>query len=193
MAVTSGKKSRGAARGRIKTRFRHLLRQRAPLLIVLALVIALVGAAALFLPTTNRGMAPDVELALLDGRTLPLSAWRGRPVVLSFWSLTCRPCLEERPDLAAFYEELRPQGLELIAVAMPYDPPLAVRDFNERDPSPYPIALDVNGSAMGAFGVDVIPVAVIVDPQGHIVYRQTGKLDIARARRIIEPFLPIPE
>jgi peroxiredoxin len=177
----------------MKALLRRLLRRRAPLFAVLVLAIALVGAAAWLLPATNRGRAPDVELALLDGRTLPLSAWRGQPLLLSFWSLTCRPCLEERPDLARFYEDLQPRGFEMIAVAMPYDPPLAVHEFNERDPSPYPVALDVEGRAAGAFGVDVIPVAVILDPRGRVVYRQTGKLDIERARRIIEPLLPVHE
>lgn len=193
MAATAAKKPRGSAQGRVKTWLRHRLRQRVPLLIVFVLVVVLVGAAAWLLPATDRGRAPDVTLALLDGRTLPLSAWRGQPVLLSFWSLTCRPCREERPDLAKFYADLRPRGLELIAVAMPYDPPLAVREFHARDPSPYPIALDVDGRAAGAFGVDVIPVAIVLDPRGRIVYRQIGKLDIEHARRIIEPLLPVRE
>ncbi len=154
-------------------------------------LVLIVAATALttWLPWPERRAAPELELAMLDGRRLSLRAWRGRPVLVDFWSLTCRPCLEQRPALAALYEQLHPRGLEVVAVAMPYDPPLAVRDFHDKQPAPFPVALDVEGRWAAAFGADVVPLAVLIAPDGRIVYRRAGKLDIERLQRIIEPFL----
>ena len=47
--------------------------------------------------------APDFELPTLDGSTKKLSDFRGKVVVLNFWTKSCRPCLEEMPALADFF------------------------------------------------------------------------------------------
>jgi len=55
---------------------------------------------------TNK-LAPDFELPTLDGTTQRLSDYRGKVVILNFWTKTCRPCLEEMPSLADFARVLR--------------------------------------------------------------------------------------
>lgn len=133
----------------------------------------------------------DVELQLLDGRKMSLTSLRGKPVLVAFWATNCKPCVEELPDLVKLYKQLQPQGFELIAIAMPYDPPLHVQTFVQKQNVPYPVALDVEGKVVRAFdGVPYVPMAFLVSPDGKIAYRQTGKLDIAKARRIIERELP---
>lgn len=73
---------------------------------------------------------------------------------------------------------------------MPYDPPLAVQAFVQERGVPYPVALDVEGRIAGTFpDIRVIPTTLLIDPKGQVVYREVGKLDIARARRIMAPFL----
>jgi peroxiredoxin len=170
------------------------LRQRA----LLALLLAAAAAAVLAVwwrPPVGPATAPaEVPLAFLDGRQTSLGAWRGqRIVLLDFWSLTCRPCLEERAALAEFYQRWQPHGLAMVAVAMPYDPPLAVREFEAKNPSPYPIALDVQGELARAFRVETIPLAVLLAPDGRILYRQAGRLDRARLEHLIGPLLSAGE
>lgn len=144
----------------------------------------------MLLPNYRLRPAPDVTFTLLDGRALTLAELRGRPVLVNFWSPTCAPCVEELPDLARLHGELAAHGLQLVGVASPQDPPLAVQAFAQGRALPYPIALDVDGRVASAFGnIRFIPTTLLIDPKGHIVYRQTGKLDIERARRIMAPFL----
>jgi peroxiredoxin len=166
------------------------LTRRASPLVVLFLIVALAATVVVLLPSPPPVAPPALRLALLDGRSLTLGELRGRPVLLSFWATTCPPCIEELPDLVRLYRELAPRGLELIAVAMPYDPPLLVQGFVRRRQIPYPVALDVEGAVTRAFdGVHFIPAAFLLDPQGRIVYRHTGKLDSERVRRLLDPFL----
>ena len=69
---------------------------------------------------------------------------------------------------------------------MPYDPPNYVVTFNERHNIPYPLALDVDEAVSHAFGdFRFVPTSFLIDPEGLIVYRQAGKLDVERARRMI--------
>lgn len=153
----------------------------------LLLLVAIAGALlAVLLPSSAPQPAPEVTFTLLDGRTLPLSSWRGRPVLVSFWATTCRTCVAEMPDLVALYQALKPRGFDLIAVAMPYDPPNRVQQFVRERQVPFPIALDVLGQVTGAFpDVQHTPTAFLIDPQGNIVYHHVGKLDTDRVRRMI--------
>src|SRR5688500_9983570 len=46
---------------------------------------------------------PDFELPDVDGNRVRFSSFLGKkPVVLNFWTKTCKPCLEEMPKLAEF-------------------------------------------------------------------------------------------
>ncbi len=148
-------------------------------------VIVIIVAAVFFFAAPARQPAPTVEFTLLDGNKLSLAELRNRPVLVSFWATSCPPCVEEVSDLIALYRELHPRGLEFIAVAMPYDPPSHVLAFSRRYRIPYPIALDVEGKVVRAFDVGPIPAAFLISPEGNVVYRQLGKLDIGKVRRII--------
>jgi thiol-disulfide isomerase/thioredoxin len=161
-----------------------MLRRAAYAVFILA---ALAGLVVLLWPAPGPRVVADVDFHLLDGRKLAIAELRGRPVLVAFWATSCKPCVEELPDLIKLYKELHPKGFELIAVAMPYDRPLDVQDFVREKKVPYPVALDVEGKAVRAFdGVPYVPMAFLISPEGKVVYQQAGKLDIAKARRIIE-------
>lgn len=165
-----------------------MLRRATFVVFVLAAIAGLV--VTLWPAPALHGVA-DVEFQLLDGRKMTLASLRGKPVLVAFWATNCKPCIEDLPDLIKLYNELHPRGFELIAVAMPYDPPLHVQTFVQKQNVPYPVALDVEGKVVRAFdGVPYIPMAFLISPAGKIVYQQAGKLDIAKVRRIIEHELP---
>lgn len=159
------------------------------LLWILLLGAALAGPLAWWLSPAR--LAPEVAFTPLSRGPKTLAELRGRPVLVSFWATTCPPCVEELPDLLQLYRELKPRGLELVAVAMPYDPPLYVERFTRQHALPWPVALDVDGAVARAFGVAYAPTAFLIGPGGEIVFQQTGKLDTIQARRIIEGLLPV--
>lgn len=165
------------------------MKKHTKLLVILAVGSTLAWAATWLFPPAPP-IAPETEFVLLDGNKLTLQSLRGRPVLVSFWATTCPPCVEELPDLIQLYKDLRPQGLEIIAVAMPYDPPIRVQEFVQRHHVPYPVALDVQGVVTSAFGgVPYVPTAFIIAPNGKTELIYTGRLDIAKARRIISRYL----
>ena len=46
----------------------------------------------------SASVAPEIEGESVDGRTLKLSDYRGKVVVLSFWASWCGPCMDLVPD-----------------------------------------------------------------------------------------------
>ena len=168
------------------------MKKHTKLLVILAAAAVLAWAATWLFPPAPR-VPPETEFVLLDGTKKTLQSLRGRPVLVSFWATTCPPCVEELPDLIQLYKDWHPQGLEMIAVAMPYDPPIRVQEFVRKHAVPYPVALDVQGAVTSAFGgVPYVPTAFIIDPNGKTELIYTGRLDIAKVRRIISRYLKTP-
>src|SRR5438105_4077473 len=60
--------------------------------------------------------APEVALTDLQGKEVRLSDFRGKVVLLNFWATWCKPCKEEMPAMQAAYENLRDEGLVVLAV-----------------------------------------------------------------------------
>ena len=83
-----------------------------------------------------RQRAPNITFPLLDGRQLTLSSLAGKPVLVTFWATSCVECRKEMPEMIALYQELSGSGFEIIAVAMPYDPPNRVLETSRDNLSP---------------------------------------------------------
>jgi len=62
--------------------------------------------------------APDFALPDLDGTLRRLSDYRGKVVLLNFWSTWCTPCREEMPSMERAYERLRKKGFEILALSL---------------------------------------------------------------------------
>jgi len=130
--------------------------------------------------------SPDITLLTIDGEELSLTGLRGKPLLLTFWATSCPVCIKEMPHLIELYDELSPQGLEIIAIAMSYDKPSNVLSMRKARNIPYPVALDINGDAARAFGnVRLTPTSFLIAPDGRIVSRKTGELDIPGLRKNI--------
>ena len=164
------------------------MKRRLALPAILAVAAVIAVSVALLLPSS--APPPEMEFTLFDGRKVTLRSLRGWPVLVSFWATSCRPCVEELPDLIRLYNDWHALGFELIAVAMPYDPPILVQEFVQRRGLPYSVALDVQGKLTSAFGgVPYVPAAFLIAPNGNIVMNSTGRLDTDKARRIIAKYL----
>ncbi|MFV1997845.1 MAG: peroxiredoxin family protein [Acidiferrobacterales bacterium] len=149
---------------------------------VLAIVVAAVLIAGFVgLWSKRQPAAPEINFTLIDGNRLSLKNLRGRPVLVFFWATTCQICITKIPEMNVLYRQLNPKGLEIIAVAMPYDPPTHVVSMATTMKMPYPVALDINADVVRAFGnVKVTPTTFLIGPKGNITWNKPGKFNIDR-------------
>jgi len=110
---------------------------------------------------------------------MTLAEFRGKPVVVNFWSRFCAPCREEIPELVEFQEKYKKQGLIVIGVALEDDPGKA-RDFLLAYKVNYPVALvgDAGLSLMKTLGNDVmgLPFTLFINKDGEVVWVKRGVL-----------------
>jgi cytochrome c biogenesis protein CcmG, thiol:disulfide interchange protein DsbE len=124
--------------------------------------------------------APDFRLTGLDGGTVDLTAYRGRPVVVNFWASWCRPCIQEFPLLAAARARHRADGLEVIGVLATSDARDQARAFVRGHGGRWPVGVDRGGGPAGetaiAYGVAGLPETYFVRRDGSLAVRQLGEL-----------------
>jgi peroxiredoxin len=161
-------------------------------LLIGVLALALAGAAAFaWLAPSGPDRAPELALTTLQGQQLRFTELRGRPVVVTFWSISCPSCIQDIAKLTALHEALAGRGLEIIAIAMPYDPPSHVLAVSRGRQIPYPVALDIRGEAARAFGdVRLTPTTFVIAPDGRVREVHTGALDVERVHTLVLSLLP---
>lgn len=154
-------------------------------LLIPLLLLALVGALVYFV--SHKNQAPDVRFTTITGQQVSLQDLRGKIVLVNFWATTCSGCIAEMPHLIETYKRYHPQGFELVAVAMAYDPPSHVANYAKKNSLPFPVALDLQGDIAAAFNdVKLTPTAFVIDQQGRIVRNVVGELDFKALHAMLD-------
>jgi thiol-disulfide isomerase/thioredoxin len=156
---------------------------------LIPLLVAVVVGAMLFVGThlaRNKGangsskgqlmgnVAPDFELAALDGKSLKLSDLRGKAVLLNFWATYCGPCKIEMPWFVELQKQYGPQGFQIIGVAMDDASPEDIAKFAKEMGVNYPILLGKDSVAESYGGVSVLPTTFFLDRDGKLIAREFG-------------------
>jgi peroxiredoxin len=127
--------------------------------------------------------APDFTLPMQGGGEWKLSDHRGKVIVLNFWTVTCRPCIQEMPTIELLAEIVEPWGdVEVVAVSTDrnWDEVETIIARNTRITS----LLDADREVVnGRFGTRLFPETWIIDADGVIRFRYDGALDLIRAYR----------
>ena len=118
-------------------------------------------------------MAPDFELKDLDGRTIRLSDYRGKAVVLNFWATYCGPCKVEMPWFEEFQKQYAAQGLVVIGVSQD-DSQDDVKKFIQQMGVHYIIVMGREAVDDAYGGIQFLPGTFYIDRNGRIVDRVFG-------------------
>ena len=119
-------------------------------------------------------VAPDFELASLDGKNVKLSSLRGKAVLLNFWATYCGPCKVEMPWFVELQKEYGPQGFQIIGVAMDDASTDDIAKFAKDMGVNYPILLGKEAVGLSYGGVNVLPTTFFLDRDGKVIAREFG-------------------
>lgn len=122
-------------------------------------------------------LAPDFALPAEGGGEWRLSDHRGKVIVMNFWTVTCRPCIQEMPTLELLSEIVEPWGdVEVVAVST--DRSWAEAETIIPRGSRITSLLDSERQVVnGKFGTKLFPETWIIDADGIVRFRYDGALD----------------
>ena len=133
--------------------------------------------------------APGLELKDVTGKTVRLSDFAGKVVVLNFWATWCPPCRKEIPGFMELQKEYGPKGVQFVGVALDEEGLAKVKPYVEKNPFNYPVLIgDAKGVAR--YGeMNAIPVTYIIDRKGLIRFSRVGMVDKSVLLEKINPLL----
>ena len=125
-------------------------------------------------PVKERKAAPDFSLKDTDGRTVKLSDYKGKVVLLNFWATWCGPCKIEIPWFVEFEQQLKHRGFAVLGVAMDEDGWEVVKPFIAELRVNYRTLMGNDSIAQLYGGVDSLPTSFLIDREGKIASIHVG-------------------
>ena len=129
---------------------------------------------------SEKPKAPDFELKDTEGKTVKLSDYKGKIVILNFWATWCPPCRTEIPDLIKASEELsKSDDAVIVAVNLTngYNGETAERakKFVKDNKMTMKVLLDEKDEAAMKYGIASIPTTFIINRDGTVydIHNQT--------------------
>ena len=124
---------------------------------------------------------PSVSLKDINGKTVDTATLSndGKPFVISFFALWCKPSNRELKAISEIYDEWQEEtGMRLVAVSIDEaQNAQKVKPFVESKGWEYEVLLDPNGEFKRQMGVNDIPHVFVVDGEGNIVWNHQGYVD----------------
>jgi thiol-disulfide isomerase/thioredoxin len=130
-------------------------------------------------------------------KALRANTTTGKTVLLNVWATWCAPCVEEFPDLMNTWRMYRRRPFQLVTLSLNYpDEEKAVRAFLEKQLAsatnyvsgtmdPYELMKAVDPDWNGG-----VPYSMVIGPDGKVLYKGNGRLDILKTRRTILASFP---
>ena len=124
---------------------------------------------------------PAVTLKNLDGKTINTAELNndGKPFIISFFALWCKPCIRELKAIHEVYEEWQEEtGVKVIAVSVDEAQNVQkVKPLIDQNEWEYEVLLDPNGAFKRAMGINIIPAVFVIDGNGKIAESRNGYTD----------------
>lgn len=140
----------------------------------------------------------EVTLSLLDEKGIAALVKNDgrRPRLINVWATWCAPCVNELPEFDLMSQMYRRRGLEVITISAD-DPAkkdkaleqlkelhLSTKNYLYDGKDKYKLMSTVDEKSNGA-----LPLTVLVDPDGKVLYRKNGEINAMELRKAIVNFL----
>jgi len=156
---------------------------RKKLLMILACFLLFfgMGCGNTYSVNTTYGKAIDFELKDVNGKTIQLSDYSGKIIMLNFFGTWCPPCRVEMPDFNEIAKKYK-NDVKVIAVCVGGSSPSKAKAFAEGMGLGFTIVVD-DGTVSRLYGpIRAIPVTVIIDKDFNIAEKYIGR----RSREVFE-------
>lgn len=143
-------------------------------ILVFALAFALTPPRAIAQPVKANAPAPNFAVKSLAGKTLRLSDFKGKVVILDFGATECPPCRLEMPVLEGWKKKYKSGGLEVLCLLEMNPKPREARKMAKERRLTFPVAIDVKEKIGKRYGLEAHPTTFLIGRDGKVVKSETG-------------------
>lgn len=122
------------------------------------------------LPTGQ--VAPNFSAEDLQGHRVQLSDYRGRPVMVTFWSPECFACRDELPALQAIAQN--PDSNMVLLTVVTHPTAAEVKDFVQQQKLTFPVLMDEQSTITNQYKVHGEPFTYFINADGRVEQKVIG-------------------
>jgi thiol-disulfide isomerase/thioredoxin len=145
------------------------------------------GSGVSYYAPTDRSTVGDVSGETLQGTSLSLASYRGKIVVVNYWSSTCVPCQAEAQAFEALSKRYASKGVQFVGIDERDNRDEAVA-FQRGNHVTYPSIYDRTDAFVLAFpgaAPSSTPFTIVLDRQGGIAAKSSSPLDFTHLRLLL--------
>lgn len=138
--------------------------------------------------SSDRYKAPELLVTETAGKTFTLDDFKGKAIVLNFWTSWCPPCQNEMPNFNEVYLAGKEEVQFLMVALIDGNKEIeatALKFIKDKGYS-FPIFFDKKTSSALNFSVSSIPTSVFIDKDGYVVDTHVGALSKAQLESFIQ-------
>ena len=133
--------------------------------------------------------APQFTLKDVEGKTVRLSDYNGKVVLINFWATWCPPCRAEMPEFVRLQREHAKQGLQIIGITYPPERKDRVVRFARSIKVNYPIILGTREFKARYSSDETLPLTIVINREGKVSDIISGILLRQEVEEKIKPLL----
>ena len=139
----------------------------------------------------------DLTFIGAEGKTVALSDYRGKYLLLNLWATWCGYCIMELPSIQRLKDLYASDNFDVVAVSVDTNASIdSLASFlKNRGIGDVALHYDDRGDVQFTLPVNVLPVTFLIDPQGRVLYSFGGTADWAslRARSFLTRYASLKE
>ena len=143
------------------------------MILMVSVVVIVAGCGTTSCPEIGK-KAPDFTSETMNGGSVSLSDFQGKPVIMNFWSTRCGPCVMEMPHLQDVHDKLSGQGLVVLAINVS-DSASVTKEFVNGQGFTFPVVMDSQMEIFEQYCLpQAIPITIFVNSEGIIKATKVG-------------------
>jgi thiol-disulfide isomerase/thioredoxin len=129
--------------------------------------------------------APDLTVTDISGNPISLDAYRGRTVLLDFFTTWCPPCRADAPDLEKLSKKYGDQRLAILGISVDEDRGVVEKYLKDNRKS-YPVVLTSENDMPRPYQISAFPTYIVIDEQGNVTSAVEGEKGFGDLRGLLQ-------